>query len=103
MSLGICVSKVGEHISLGICVSKVGERISVEISVSQVTGDKNLKEAGDSAGCRLILTTLYVDRAIFEIRPLHKVDAEKRLKTVENSKAVILKSVRRCLREVVVY
>ena len=58
MSLGICVSKVGEHISLGICVSKVGERISVEISVSQVTGYKNLKEAGDSAGCRLILTTL---------------------------------------------
>ena len=25
MSLGICVSQVGEHISLGICVSQVGK------------------------------------------------------------------------------
>ena len=47
--------KVGEHISLGICVSKVGERISVEICVFQVTGGL---VAGDSAGCRRILTTL---------------------------------------------
>ena len=51
-----------EHISLGICVSKVGERISVEICVSQVTGGKNLKVPGDSAGCRRILTTLITQR-----------------------------------------
>ena len=43
--LGIQVSQVGEHISLGICVS-------------QVTVGKNIKVAGDSAGCRRILTTL---------------------------------------------
>ena len=34
ISLGICVSQVGEHISLGICVSQVGEHISLEICVS---------------------------------------------------------------------
>ena len=51
-----------EHISLGICVSKVGERISVEICVSQVTGGKNLKVPGDSAGFRRILTTLITQR-----------------------------------------
>ena len=47
-----------EHITLGTCVSKVGERISIEICVSQVTGGKNLKVAGDSDGCQRILTTL---------------------------------------------
>ena len=44
-----------EHMSLGIRVSKVGERISVDICV---TGGKNFKLAGDSGGCRRILTTL---------------------------------------------
>ena len=36
ISLGICVSQVGEHISLGKHVSQVGEHISVGICVSQV-------------------------------------------------------------------
>ena len=67
ISLGICVSQVGEyymfflgreHMSLGIHVSKVGERISVDICVSKVTGGKKFKLAGDSGGCRRILTTL---------------------------------------------
>ena len=44
--------------SLGIRVSKVGERISVDICVSKVTGGKKFKLAGDSGGCRRILTTL---------------------------------------------
>ena len=48
----------GEHISLGICVSKVGEQILVEICVSQVAGGKNLKVAGDSPGYQRILTSL---------------------------------------------
>ena len=47
-----------EHMSLGIRVSKVGERISVDICVSKVTGGKKFKLAGDSGGCRRILTTL---------------------------------------------
>ena len=47
-----------EHISLGICVSQAREHISVGMCVSQVTGGKNIKVAGDSAGCRGILTTL---------------------------------------------
>ena len=47
-----------EHMSLGIRVSKVGERISVDICVSKVTGGKKFKLAGDSGGCRCILTTL---------------------------------------------
>ena len=47
-----------EHISLGICVSQAREHISVGICVSQVTGGKNIKVAGDSTGCRHILTTL---------------------------------------------
>ena len=34
MSLGIRVSQVGEHISLGICVFQVGEHISLGICVS---------------------------------------------------------------------
>ena len=42
--------------SLGIRVSKVGERISVDICVSKVTGGKKFKLAGDSGGCRRILT-----------------------------------------------
>ena len=33
MSLGICVSQVGEYISLGICVSQVGGCISVGICI----------------------------------------------------------------------
>ena len=36
ISLGICVSHVGEHRSLGIRVSQVGERISLGICVFQV-------------------------------------------------------------------
>ena len=36
ISLGIHVSQVGEHISLGICVSQVVEHISQGICVSQV-------------------------------------------------------------------
>ena len=36
ISLGICVSQVGEHISLGICVSQVGEHISPGICVYHV-------------------------------------------------------------------
>ena len=47
-----------EHISLGLCVSQAREHISVGMCVSQVTGGKNIKVAGDSAGCRCILTTL---------------------------------------------
>ena len=47
-----------EYMSLGIRVSKVGERISVDICVSKVTGGKKFKLAGDSGGCRRILTTL---------------------------------------------
>ena len=47
-----------EHMSLGIRVSKVGERISVDVCVSKVTGGKKFKLAGDSGGCRRILTTL---------------------------------------------
>ena len=33
-SLGICVSRVGEHILLGICVSRVGEHILLGMSLS---------------------------------------------------------------------
>ena len=47
-----------EHISLGICVSQASESISGVICVSQVTVGKNIKVAGDSVGCRCILTTL---------------------------------------------
>ena len=36
LSLGICVSQVGEHISLGICVSQVGEHISLGMCVFEV-------------------------------------------------------------------
>ena len=46
--LGIFVFQVGELISLGIYVSQVGERISLGLSVFQVTGNKNIKVAGDS-------------------------------------------------------
>ena len=41
-----------------LLVSKVGERKSVEICFSQLIGGKNLKVAGDSAGCQFMLTTL---------------------------------------------
>ena len=36
ISLGICVSQVGEHISLGIYVSRVGEHISLGMCVFEV-------------------------------------------------------------------
>ena len=42
ISLGICVSQVGERISLRICVSQVGEHISLGICISQAAEQLSL-------------------------------------------------------------
>ena len=43
ISIGVCVFQVGEHISLGICVSPVDEHISLGICVSEVGEHRSLE------------------------------------------------------------